>query len=79
MKAKKILTIVFVMLCSIGFSQTSEDTLNIEKATLDYLEGYYTASPERMENTYKMISWSFTGFVVTLIIIWLCGVFGLEL
>lgn len=36
-------------------------------------------SPERMEKTYKMISWSFTGFILTLVIIWICGVFGLEL
>ncbi len=36
-------------------------------------------SPERMEKTYKMIGWSFKLLIGTILIIWLCGVFGLEL
>ena len=36
-------------------------------------------SPRQMEKAYKMISWSFLGLIGTVIIIWLCGVFGLEL
>ena len=36
-------------------------------------------SPKQMEKAYKMISWSFIGLVGTIIAIWLCGVFGLEL
>ena len=36
-------------------------------------------SPEQMDKAYKMISWSFIGLVGTVVIIWLCGVFGLEL
>ena len=36
-------------------------------------------SPEQMEKAYKMISWSLVGLLGTVVIIWLCGVFGLEL
>ena len=36
-------------------------------------------SPERMEKTYKMIGWSFKLLIGTILIIWLCCVFGLEL
>ena len=36
-------------------------------------------SPKRMEKTYKMIGWSFKLLIGTILIIWLCGVFGLEL
>ena len=36
-------------------------------------------SPERMEKTYKMIGWSFKVLIVTVLIWWICGVFGQEL
>ncbi len=36
-------------------------------------------SPERIEKTYKILSWSFKLLIVTILITWLCGVFGLEL
>lgn len=60
------------------FMNNGKEYLKKEKKIRQYRSNQ-GRSPERMEKTYKMISWSFTGFIVTLIIIWLCGVFGLEL
>ena len=50
METKILLSAAFLMLSFFGTAQTQQDTLNIEKATLDYLEGYYTANPDRMTN-----------------------------
>ena len=50
MKTKILLSAAFLMLSFFGSAQTQQDTLNIEKATLDYLEGYYTANSDRMKN-----------------------------
>lgn len=36
-------------------------------------------SPQQIESNYKVMSWALTGLLVTLIIVGLCGVFGLEL
>ncbi len=36
-------------------------------------------SPERMEKTYKMMGWTFKLLIGSILIWWICGVFGLEL
>ena len=50
MKTKILLTAAFITISFFSFSQTKQDTVNIRNATLDYLEGYYTANPNRMKN-----------------------------
>ena len=60
------------------FMNNGKEYLKKEKKVRQYRSNQ-GRSPERMENTYKMISWSFIGLVGTVIAIWLCGVFGLEL
>lgn len=50
MKHQLFLLIAILFISTASFSQTKQDSANIEAASLDYLEGYYTGNGERMKN-----------------------------
>jgi hypothetical protein len=60
------------------FMNNGNEYLKKEKKIRQYRSNQ-GRSPERMEKTYKILSWSFKLLIGTILITWLCGVFGLEL